>query len=563
MSRTHSWTLWPALAVFLVPACGDSEPDAIEAFIAGREPLNVRAHEIVREAAHASEPSWILTMSLAPAEYARYVASEMGNGCPRYVDRSNAGDDLADWRLEGDCTDPTTGTRFEGSIVVRGNPEGTEIQYRDFRMTGPNDAWDGSCAGYEKGYAFTGVSRLPFPWIPASGEAEEPMEPDPDPSGHYDVHVYYVIQGVTQDDAGACQSTLSEMAYDVTMDVTREGVDPDEGLDGDERFDVDGRVATRASIRTTPDEPWRVTEPLGGAWTVSARDYGERHDHSAECHHFLAGTLSLAAGEDVATLAPDATASCLDEDSGVCAPWSVNGAEQPERMCGFSPSGCSAGPDASPPWLALFIALAGLLWLGYRRPRRAVASALVLAALALPDLAHAQAPDLSPVPAASASNPVEHAKSPVGATMLAVASTTTGYFLMLRLNDDSYVVPTVGLALFLAGPSFGHFYAGEVRRGLLHSGLRAGALAMMVGGVVWAFHDCDFLFGGCDENPAAMALFFTGLVGGTTSALYSLVDAHHAAERHNAKLRQLMITPAPLAGPDHATGFGLHLRGRF
>jgi hypothetical protein len=52
-------------------------------------------------------------------------------------------------------------------------------------------------------------------------------------------------------------------------------------------------------------------------------------------------------------------------------------------------------------------------------------------------------------------------------------------------------------------------------------------------------------------------------LAGTGSAFYSVLDAPRAARRHNATAQQSMLTPAPVAGPDRSTGFGLHLSGRF
>lgn len=48
-------------------------------------------------------------------------------------------------------------------------------------------------------------------------------------------------------------------------------------------------------------------------------------------------------------------------------------------------------------------------------------------------------------------------------------------------------------------------------------------------------------------------------------AIYSIVDSPRAARRHDRRARelQLLLTPAPMAGPDRSSGLGLYLGGRF
>lgn len=65
-----------------------------------------------------------------------------------------------------------------------------------------------------------------------------------------------------------------------------------------------------------------------------------------------------------------------------------------------------------------------------------------------------------------------------------------------------------------------------------------------------------------------VGLFVAG--GGYTAALlgpaiYSIVDSPRAARRHDRRARelQLLLTPAPMAGPDRSSGLGLYLGGRF
>jgi MYXO-CTERM domain-containing protein len=123
------------------------------------------------------------------------------------------------------------------------------------------------------------------------------------------------------------------------------------------------RVALRFAWK-----PGQPSLPPPAAWRVVAEDYGSTT--SAECPDLVSGTLRIESGDDVAEFHPSAPASCFGEEKTECTAWSLNGEDQPE-MCGFlwlsKGTGCSAGPDAPPPWAAMAILLAGLLWQRYRR----------------------------------------------------------------------------------------------------------------------------------------------------------------------------------------------------
>jgi hypothetical protein len=208
-----------------------------------------------------------------------------------------------------------------------------------------------------------------------------------------------------------------------------------------------------------------------------------------------------------------------------------------------------------------------------RAPRLIVAS--VAALLAIPAMARAQAP-AEPVPA-FARTPVPDknlpgAKSPGTALALSLVPTAVGAGLLVASREeDGGLGNDLGGFLFFAGPNIGHFYAGESATGLAHIGVRAGAAGAILAGAAWTFvSSCSLgLFGeanNCDAPPpGAATLMIGGAVVMTASAAYSIYDAPRAAERANARLRarRLALTPAPVAGPDGASGLGLHMSGRF
>lgn len=209
-----------------------------------------------------------------------------------------------------------------------------------------------------------------------------------------------------------------------------------------------------------------------------------------------------------------------------------------------------------------------------RAPRLIVAAVAVL--LALPAMARAQAP-AEPVPA-FARTPVPDkdrpgAKSPGTALALSLVPTAVGAGLLVasREEDGGRLGSSLGGFLFFAGPNVGHFYAGESATGLAHIGVRTGAAGAILAGAAWTFvSSCSLgLFGessDCDAPPpGAATLMIGGAVVMTASTVYSIYDAPRAAERANARLRarRLALTPVPVAGPDGASGLGLHMSGRF
>ena len=198
-----------------------------------------------------------------------------------------------------------------------------------------------------------------------------------------------------------------------------------------------------------------------------------------------------------------------------------------------------------------------------RAPRLIVAA--IAALLAIPGMARAQSP-AGPVPAfARAPAPEENlpdAKSPGTALALSLAPTAAGVVMFARAMDHhNGRLASVGALLVLTGPSFGHFYTGEHGTGLGHIGLRAGAVGAVFVGALWS---ACFL-AHCETPDGAKALMWGGAAVGTASTVYSIYDAPRAARRTNAKTRarQLMLTPAPVAGPDGTSGLGLHMAGRF
>jgi uncharacterized protein (TIGR03382 family) len=370
-----------AAVMLLVTGC--SEPDRAERFLAEAVPLDLRDPARLTEAARHSDPVVMMVAgTLEPALMFYTFGRGSQVGCFRLIDHSNPAAGVADWRIEGDCAWRTEDEAHvsKGSIVGRGDTRGTRIEYRGFRsmVSRPED-----CGGAEIGAALDGVVEVPYLLAPPRA-GNGPEEPEETGEGRYALHLYLERWGGAEADH-ACVNTRTQMAYDVTIDHWIEPAQdarPDRHA-GEVRtlayqrklYDVAGRVAVHLETRPSAAAAWAQAARSPGAWDVRAHAYGLAHDGSGACPDFVTGTLDLTSGNGVATLHPDASTSCFGAEDGdaqfACTRWSLNGAAQPEELCGFvwlmDGAGCSAGPDAPPPWAAIALLAAGLAWQSRRR----------------------------------------------------------------------------------------------------------------------------------------------------------------------------------------------------
>lgn len=373
----RSCTVSLTVTMLLVQGCNQpgepGEPDApdpideIEPFIAETEPLAL--HELLRvqEAAWVSDPLSMIRYAMLPitAPLLDFQDSDVP-GCPRLIDASDDAAGIVDWRIEGDCEweDASGKHRVEGSIVARGDINGTELEYRGFRLETEGAQACGTGPEIDT-MALTGVVRVPFALGPPVDGQSQPPLPEDTGAGQYDIRILFEVAGTL---AGSCGIEKAELAYDVTIDRKIERLDAAAGET--DVSDVEGRVAVRRAVRESADERWQPD--WSGTWHVSAGGYGSAPGDEA-CTRYMTGTLRLESGGDAALLNPGAPASCFGDEQTECTAWSLNGDEQSE-LCGFAGRskgyGCSAGPDAPPPWAAMIILVAGLIW-PHRRRRHA------------------------------------------------------------------------------------------------------------------------------------------------------------------------------------------------
>lgn len=368
MRRTRSWSCTLLVGAICFSGCDRGEPGPpgpIERFIEDTEPVDLSAADMVAAAASYSDPSVVLFTGLV---YPLLLGIAGGETCPQLVDNSDLAAGVVDWRLEGDCSAPDVDgmeSRYEGSVVATGDRTGTEIRYEAFTLAQAVD-----CDDVTRGRSVmvNGTVEVPFAFAPG---AESPGALVP---GDYVIQVLLEMELLNQ----ACEPESLGIAYDVDMAVETESAPGPGGVPEQlDIFHMDGRAAVRGFLgqpagggpgELDPGDLVHLDETASGAWRLSSADYtftGER----AACAEPLEGTLTLRAGGDEAVIFADGATLCAGAGEPLCAPWSLNGAEQPDELCDFTASalGCAAGPDAPPPWGALALVLAGLLWQARRR----------------------------------------------------------------------------------------------------------------------------------------------------------------------------------------------------
>jgi MYXO-CTERM domain-containing protein len=353
-------------AMFLIPGCG--QPDAAAPLIPGAEPLDLHQPALVADAARQSDPLSILVLSLLAVTAQELPTDETGQSCPRLIDESDRATGIANWRIEGGCVreDADGQTRVEGSIVARGDANGTEIEYLGYSERVLSSY---QCVGQETGMVIDGVVRVPeafMPFTPGDDEEEETPPASVRRTDHYEIDIR--LESSSADDA--CRVEKTELAYDLAIDRTYEFSDTP--YHESDLSDMEGRIAMRLQVQEAGQEAWQTT--WNGAWRVSAEGYGNTSGDES-CFEYITGTLRIEAGGDEAVLQPSLPESCLDnqeEEGPACTAWTLNGKAQP-ALCDFvGLSGCSAGPDAPPPWVAMFLLVGGLMWQNRRRRRSRV-----------------------------------------------------------------------------------------------------------------------------------------------------------------------------------------------
>lgn len=341
-----------AIGAMALAGCG--EDDRVERFISDTEPTNLRDPDMAAAVSLFSDPNGLIFQSYFPAYWALGLYHQDLGDCLRLTDASDAEAGLADWRIEGSCTIAIEGLtyRYDGVITARGSGNTTEIQYRDVSLAMSRSE---VCNGLEEVTRADGVVRAPFLLLPEG----VPVVPD---ESWFDIHGLFSTQ---RTDYETCTVATVEAAYDLSGTYHREFTPDDPYSPANFVYTIEGAAA----MRSPPDELQHDPTAPDGAWTIAADDY--TFAAGDWCQGPVGGTLRLVAGGDVVVVHGDAAMSC-DTGPEVCARWSLNGVDQPDELCDISwgsSVGCSAGPDAPLPWVALGLVLGAMLWERRRRRR--------------------------------------------------------------------------------------------------------------------------------------------------------------------------------------------------
>jgi hypothetical protein len=350
-----------ALGMLWITGCdaGRASVEPTARFIDDAPLADLVTPEQVASTLAASNPERVMYVATSWPLILYTDARALDPTCPEFIDRSDRQAQIVDWRIQGGCTVMEAGgveTRYEGQIVASGDASGTVIRYEYFKRVTTEDC-NGTAA--EVSRAAVGEVQVPFAALLEELESGTPQNPVPPPDGygyHSGQYVMSILAEATALDQ-ACQPVSVALAYQLRMDYQ----DQDQNGMSRDVLQMDGRAARRTS-----GELMGEPDPVG-SWELSAVDYTVASYVCAS--EPLSGAMTVRAGGHEATVRPDGATRCEQASRPPCAPWSLDGQDQVEQICDYT--GCSAGPDAPPPWIALAILLAGLLRQGRRVRRRA------------------------------------------------------------------------------------------------------------------------------------------------------------------------------------------------
>lgn len=144
-------------------------------------------------------------------------------------------------------------------------------------------------------------------------------------------------------------------------------------------------------------------------------------------------------------------------------------------------------------------------------------------------------------------------KSPVLAAVLPLAGIAGMVSLGIAASNldaelDGYQEGLVGFQIVMAvgavtvAPAFGQFYAGNVKTGLITTGVRAGGVLMGIYGVAEGL--C--ILPGCTEDPVADLILLGGAITIVGAAVFDLIDAPLTVMRQNTLEPSIQVRPTLL-----------------
>ena len=191
-----------------------------------------------------------------------------------------------------------------------------------------------------------------------------------------------------------------------------------------------------------------------------------------------------------------------------------------------------------------------------------LSSVLVSASVAWADSAAGTTP--LPDPVVTSPAPELREKNTGVALLWAIGATALPIIASSALLEDGDAHLAVTTAALLVGPSAGQFYAGSHANGFKGMGLRAAAVpvGLLVGAAMASGAD--------EEGFGEIAAFLGGFALGSgitwvVGTGYSLIDAHRAVNRHNARVRVSLVPAIVPVGHAQRRSYapGMMLTARF
>lgn len=357
MTRSNQWLVLVCCSLIAVAACkpkgDDDDDDGIPGFIRSQPSMPVDVVENVEGAVQLGYPTQPITFTLLPVILAQLSNDQ--DGCPIYTDNSTG--TTTDALIEGDCTVPgddmdpdSYDTSYSGTIVMAGDANATTITFNKWRIESQE-----TCMGTGEPTAeeWNGRTIVSAPDITV-------------PGADYDVEIQVSVSGPNDTTCNPANITL---AWDYEVTTENSGADTDMDGEPDEfiTFNGGGDVGYLGSGDFEDVDTGDI--PDAASWAATATDLQhstiDEISPGEECNEALSGTLEVSASGNSAIVTSDGDTNCTAD---ACAPWSLNGTDQPTEICGIP--GCHVSTPRRVSLGTIALALAGAALLAGRRRRK-------------------------------------------------------------------------------------------------------------------------------------------------------------------------------------------------
>lgn len=165
-------------------------------------------------------------------------------------------------------------------------------------------------------------------------------------------------------------------------------------------------------------------------------------------------------------------------------------------------------------------------------------------------------------PAPSDKKPIISFAASAGATVLGSTLVILSVDSFIDVNvDQGRALGLLGLATLTAGPSAGHFYAGDLKHAAIFSGTRLALAGIFFAGFSAAKNGA--LEADAVKNVTGGALMAISGVGIVSFALYDVADSPFSVKRDKESIFSFRVAPSPIANVGQGITPGMTLRASF